>query len=221
MKYILIRIVVLGFALNAWAAPNKPCGSCISSILEGKIPVNDRRYHTFYRLFQIMQIRKPGVIVETGTARQGTTWCVGDGCSTLLFAQWIHKYGGVFYSVDIDSSALMKAAQAIEVETDAVHFVHSDSVDFLAQFNGTIDCLYLDSYDFEEDNPTPSQKHHLREIQAAYPHLSQNSIVMIDDCDLPHGGKGKLVIEFLEAKGWKVVERGYQVIMMFGRRKPF
>lgn len=221
MKYKSILIVFLGLAFSAWSVPTSSCTSCITSILEGKIPLNDHRYNTFYRLFQLMQARKPAVIVETGTARQGTAWCVGDGCSTLLFAQWVHKFGGVLYSVDIDSTALNKASQAIDVETDNVHFIHSDSIYFLTHFDGIIDCLYLDSYDFEADNPTPSQEHHLREIQAAYPHLSKNSIVMIDDCDLPHGGKGKLVIEFLQAKGWKIVAQGYQVIMMFGRRSPF
>lgn len=54
--------------------------------------------------------------------------------------------------------------------------------------------FYLDSFDFDISNPLPSQKHHLKEIEAAYDKLTDNSVVMIDDCDLPGGGKGKGVI---------------------------
>lgn len=96
-----------------------------------------------------------------------------------------------------------------------IHFVCSDSIAFLQNFGKTIDFLYLDSYDFDFNNPLPSQYHHLYEIQAAYPKLSENSIVMIDDCDLPHGGKGKFAIEFLTERGWKILENRYQVILYF------
>jgi hypothetical protein len=56
--------------------------------------------------------------------------------------------------------------------------------------------------------------HHLKEIQAAYSCLKEDSIIMIDDCDLPGGGKGALVIEYLCARGWVPVMSKYQVILV-------
>jgi hypothetical protein len=54
----------------------------------------------------------------------------------------------------------------------------------------------------------------LKEIEAAYSKLTDQSVVMIDDCQLPQGGKGKLIIDFLIKRGWKKVFDGYQVIMV-------
>ncbi len=213
-NYIFGFLFFLGIIMPAWTESTRhPCKNCISTILEGKIPVSDQRYRTFYLAFELLKDRKAQMIVETGTAREGSAWCVGDGCSTLLFAEWVRRTGGTFYSVDIDEQALKKASQAIGEMTSSIRLICNDSVDFLANFNRKIDFLYLDSYDFEINNPQPSQEHHLKEIQAAYPHLTNKSIIMIDDCDLPHGGKGKLAIEFLLSKGWKIIANEYQVIL--------
>jgi hypothetical protein len=97
---------------------------------------------------------------------------------------------------------------------DHITFVESDSVQFLKEFDKEIDFLYLDSFDYEKENPLPSQEHHLKEIQVVYNKLKPESIVMIDDCDLPGGGKGRLAIDFLTARGWKVVFKSYQVILI-------
>lgn len=214
--YVLNLLLFLGISLHAWTDSTIPCSACNSSILEGKIPDSDKRYPTFCFLFELLKERNAQVIVETGTAREGSAWCEGDGCSTLLFAEWVKRNGGTFYSVDIDKRALRKAKRAIGPTMNAVHLIHNDSVDFLANFNHKIDCLYLDSFDFDCSNPKPSQEHHLKEIQAAYPFLTSKSVVMIDDCALPHGGKGLLVIQFLEDRGWKIIANGYQVILIPG-----
>ena len=77
-----------------------------------------------------------------------------------------------------------------------------------------IDFLYLDSFDFELHNPSPSQEHHLKEIIAVAPRLRKSTIIMVDDCDLPYGGKGKLVIKWLKERGWVEHKSGYQVILV-------
>ena len=189
------------------------CFYC-QNILQGKILEHYQRYPTFLYALNLMHERQSQVIIETGTSRYGKEQCIGDGCSTLIFAEWIERNGGVFYSVDISANAILKASNALDMKKKYVNFVHSDSVQFLTHFNQPIDFLYLDSYDFEVNNPSPSQEHHLKEIMAAYPWLWEESIVMIDDCDLPHGGKGKLAIEFLLDRGWKIVAKGYQVILV-------
>ena len=43
--------------------------------------------------------------------------------------------------------------------------------------------------------------------------LGPDSVVLIDDCDLPGGGKGKTVIEYMTRKGWQVDTSAYQILL--------
>lgn len=189
------------------------------ALLQNKIPKKNMRYDTFHAALKLMRDRNMKTIVETGTARGGRKGFESDGGSTIIFADWAKERGAEFYSVDISLDHLNQAKRGVTQEIGAIpssiHFVCSDSIAFLQNFGKTIDFLYLDSYDFDFNNPLPSQYHHLYEIQAAYPKLSENSIVMIDDCTLPYGGKGKFAIEFLLERGWKILENRYQVILYF------
>lgn len=151
--------------------------------------------------------------METGTARAGAQNFIGEGGSTIIFGDWATQNDAKRYSVDISPEAVFKARNAVRNYVNHVEIVWVDSILFLANFNQPIDFLYLDSYDFDFNNPFPSQHHHLLEIEAAYPQLHENSIVMIDDCGLPYGGKGKLIIPYLLERGWKIVFNGYQVIL--------
>lgn len=183
-------------------------------ILERRLPLSDKRFASFLYAFDLMRQRDVRTIVETGTARGGESNCIGDGGSTLIWAEWAGHFGAVVHSVDIDPKAVSESKAASAASQDHVHVFCGDSVPFLENFNKPIDLLYLDSCDFDIDDPFPSQQHHLNEIQAAYPMLHSNSVVMIDDCDLPHGGKGKLVIDYLLERNWKKVFSSYQVILI-------
>lgn len=186
--------------------------------LEGRIPIHNRRYTSMIKALDLMKERGVKVIVETGTSRDGLSNFEGDGGSSIIFSQFAKEYDAQFYSIDIDKTALNKANQAVKQVLGEVgdnhHFIQSDSIQFLKDFPEKIDFLYLDSYDFDFNNPVPSQAHHLKEIEAAYPRLTSQTIIMIDDCDLPHGGKELLVIDYLLKKGWKIVENKYQVILV-------
>ncbi len=182
--------------------------------LHGRLSTLDKRYPTFRRALDLMEERDTRILVETGTSRSGDRNFKNDGGSSVIFSHWAKQRRCHFYSVDKTKKNLNKAKKAITSFLDATTLVHDDSVHFLEQFPEKIDFLYLDSFDFDENNPEPSQNHHLKEIKAAYEKLSSHSIVMIDDCKLPHGGKGKKAIDFLVMKGWKVVEDRYQVILL-------
>ncbi len=204
----LFSVVYISFAFAT-------CQNCdfAEDILRGKIYPDNFRYKTFTYALQLMRDRNVSMVVETGTARDGLRECASNGCSTIIFAEWIKLFGGEFYSVDINAQHLLNVSEALKDLNPLVNLIHSDSVPFLQDFNKTIDFLYLDSFDFDLNDPTPSQEHHLKEIIAAYPWLVSKSIVMVDDCDLPYGGKGKLVIEYLLNRGWKILAQGYQVIL--------
>jgi hypothetical protein len=206
-KFVFFLSLFLS-AMNCHLLPAK-------DYLANRISSADQRAPTFQACFQLLEARNAKVLVETGTARLGAKNCAGDGCSTILFADWAKDHNATLYSVDICPVAIRKSQKAVRRINRNVQFFTQDSVGFLQNFRQKIDLLYLDSYDFDYDNPTPSQVHHLREIDAALPFLHKDSVIMIDDCALPHGGKGKLVIEYLTSLGWEVFLAGYQVIMVY------
>jgi hypothetical protein len=208
-SYSIILFFVLVLSRGAYAN-----SSGADRILHNKIPRGNMRYNTFAFVLREMERREAKVLVETGTNRGGKTNCLGDGCSTWIFAEWASQHGAELYSVDISPANLQCSKSALGAEKEYVQFVESDSVEFLADFGQPIDFLYLDSYDFEVNNPRPSQEHHLKEIQAALPWLTDNTVIMIDDCDLPYGGKGALVIEYLVNNGWRIAVKGYQVVLV-------
>lgn len=214
MKNILLAVTIL-FATTAAAkiADHPP-----KHYLYDRIPKKNPRYPTLFRAIKLLKMRNAKTIVETGTSRNGNQNFEGDGGSTIIFSEWALDHDAQFYSVDLDPENLWNAKEAVEQQIGQknanIHFVCSDSLEFLKNFTQKIDFLYLDSYDFEVNNPLPSQYHHLYEIQIAYPLLHEKSVVMIDDCDLPHGGKGKLAIAYLLERGWKIIEDHYQVILV-------
>lgn len=174
------------------------------------------REHTFLEALKLLSKYDVKTIVETGTARAGARGFDGDGGSSIIFGHWASLHNAHMYSVDIDLGALKNARSACKKYLACMDFVCNDSVEYLKKFDKQIDFLYLDSFDFDSNDPKPSQQHHLNEIKAAYDKLTDNSIIMIDDCGewLNEGGKGGLVIPWLLDHGWKVYIREYQAILL-------
>jgi len=177
-------------------------------------PRLNKRADTFQQIFDyletIWETRDP-VIVETGTYREENNY-EGDGCSTLLFDQYVAAHGGIFWSVDNDP----KACDLATAETDYAIVVCSDSVEFLASLDGKIDLLYLDSYNITDWNhDCEPAAHHLKELFAARHCLKPGTLVVIDDNIVtPQSkrlGKGRLVYELIEALGGEPYFDSYQV----------
>ena len=183
--------------------------------LANRIHQRDKRHSTFSACLSLLENRNAKILVETGTARNGTKNCTGDGCSTIIFADWAKANGATLFSVDINPAAIRESEKESARSIRKFNLLLKNSVEFLEEFEQPIDFLYLDSYDFEIHNPRPSQLHHLREIEAAYPFLHKDSVIMIDDCNQAHGGKGKLVIDFLTARGWTLFIYSYQAILIY------
>jgi len=182
--------------------------------LRGRLPQGNGRYPTFTEALKLMSSRNVRTIVETGTARCGDTNFDGDGGSTIIFGHWAQTHNASMFSVDISQTHIDLAKAASRPYLSNMSFIMEDSVAFLRNFPGHIDMLYLDSYDYDEKNPGPPQLHNLNEVMAAYDKLTENSIVMIDDCNIPGGGKGKLAIEYLLKRGWYLHTNRHQVILL-------
>ena len=193
-----------------------PLDKQMENMLVAKIPRDNMRYPTAHYMLQLLYDRNVKTIVETGTSRDGDKNCHGDGCSTLIYGYYAKVSGAKMVSVDINAQNCHRAREACAHLGDSVNVIQSDSIKYLKEYNGNlIDFLYLDSYDFDGNNPDPSQKHHELEIEAAYSKLHKRSIVMVDDCSLSCEGKCKLVRKYLLHRGWKMVMNKYQQIFVY------
>lgn len=207
MKSHLIWIVICALV---WAGREEVINTC----LEGLIPMGDRRRATFELSMRLMADRQHKTMVETGTCRNGNTNCALDGCSTILLARWAYFNPGMTLdSVDICERAVEVSKGCVK-DFEMAKVWCSDSIPFLTNYPKPIDFLYLDSYDIDWHNALPSQHHHLKEIIAAYDKLHKDSVVLLDDCDLPRKGKCGLVEKFLLGRGWKVLLTGYQTLLV-------
>lgn len=152
-------------------------------------------------------------IIETGTIRV-PHFKDYDGASTLTFAKLAEATSSEFYSVDLSPQSIETSMAALGSEVGLVHYNCCDSVGFLSSFSKPIDVLYLDSYDYFKENPLPSQIHQAAEIGAAYGKLSNDAVVLLDDCNIEGGGKGLLTDMFLKERGWKLVVDKYQKLFV-------
>ncbi len=215
MKFVIALVVVLAAA----AIVRKMLRyKTLSPLLPRKYNFGKRR-DTLREVLRLLDARGAKVLVETGVARMGLEKSKGDGASTIVFGLWSRQNDAHLYSVDIDPEATAKAGEAVAAMelADHVTLVTSDSVAYLAEFTDAVDFLYLDSYDYHKTDTAiqeASQAHHLKEIEAIEGCLHDGTVILIDDCDMPNGGKGKLVIERLTANGWQVHMSEYQVILL-------
>jgi hypothetical protein len=131
-------------------------------------------YLTFKELFKNINSRKDLLILESGIASAGTQ-------STYLFNEYIKKYGGKFWSVDINKNLVEGHKGNMCPGTT---LVCDDSVNFFKNWvkeNDKVDVVYLDSYDLDFYNPQPSAMHGLNEYLALQPVFKTGSLLLIDD----------------------------------------
>lgn len=187
-------------------------------------PVRDRAT-SLSLVFELLDQKKikDFFIVETGCMRadHGQLALGDDGASTYIFDDFINYYDGEVASVDINPD---NVAHAQKMVSDRTTVYCSDSVEFLWNIpeKRKIDLLYLDSYDFEPENPIPSQKHHLKELTAVMKNLKKGSIIMVDDnantpefewfTKIAQGGKAGFVKEFMKDIGAELLLDEYQII---------
>ena len=200
-------------------------------MFSGKGVPKHLNYLTFRELFKNMEGLKDPIILETGIASAGTM-------STYLFNEYIKKYGGRFWSVDLNKN-LVDGLQGYMCP--ATTLVHNDSVSFLRDWvkfnpNKQANVVYLDSYDLDWDNPHPSAIHGLNEYLALIPALKKNTLLLIDDtpstpywCDFRHDlydrmqnyfiknnslpGKGQYILNVY--KDATILKHNYQLLYKF------
>lgn len=190
------------------------------------------RFPTFKLALNLFLRRGGHCIVETGCVRAEGDYGAGCSTILFseLLARYGGQLFSVDLDRDhIDVAERLTAhcrdSRAL-FHDDSLRFLTS-TLPTAANFPGTIDLLYLDSLDYPlteiqselsaadlnglsadkiaaalPHRVLPPQEHCLAELLAARPLLGENSIVMIDDNDLPGGGKSRLAKRFLHSDGW-------------------
>ncbi len=177
-----------------------------------------KRRITFAKALELLNERQARVMIETGTSRNGLRNAKSDGAATIVFGKWAKLNNAFLHSVDINEEST-NAAQKEVYAQDLQEYVKihlSDSLAFLERFDENVDFLYLDSYDYSNDPEVQlkSQTHHLKEFKIIENRLHEKTIVLIDDCRLPNGGKGKLVVDYMVKKDWKILMNEYQILLI-------
>lgn len=180
------------------------------------------RYVTFKIALNLLNQNNGKLVVETGTIRFADDW--GAGMSTQLFADYCQTYGGKVVTVDIREDNISTCRKVTQDLSHVITYVCADSAFYLAEYNGPkIDLLYLDSYDFpvngkvedREEGVDKPQAHNLLEFKLAEKHLASNAVLLLDDNNLPFGGKPKLTKEYLRTKPeWKCLYESQQSAWM-------
>jgi cephalosporin hydroxylase len=174
-------------------------------------PKLGNRRDGFQKIFDYLDTIKRPIIVETGTYREQDNY-TGDGCSTLLFDNYVKYHGGSLVSIDIDP----KACELAETNTKWAEVICGDSVETLSELDGKADLLYLDSFNIHNwlDDWAPAA-HHLKELFAAKNILKEGTLIVVDDNIIDNFGrrlgKGRLIYELMEALDISTYIDEYQV----------
>jgi predicted O-methyltransferase YrrM len=179
-----------------------------------------RRYRTMSTALELVLARSGAdrTLVETGCVRERNDYSAGY--STVLFGEFLTRHGGTLHTVDLSEKNMTLCRRLTKRYAAHVRYHVGDSAAFLAgwgtQHAAPIDLLYLDSFDYPEGPDdalrTASQVHCRAELEAALPFLAPQAVVLIDDGDLPGGGKPRLAKERLAELGWTCVIDDYQTL---------
>jgi hypothetical protein len=176
-----------------------------------------QRADAFRLIFSLLESNNKKLfnIVETGVIRKLGNW--NDGQSTYLFQEFLKTHSGKLRSVDISSENCSVARTIVNNEISEIFC--DDSVNFLSTINSTeVDLFFLDSYDVDWNDCSPSANHHLKEFKEIENNLTPGTIIAIDDNTFINGqlvGKGRDIFNYLESKNVLPVYDKYIIIYVW------
>ena len=119
--------------------------------------------------------------------------------STIMFAEYAKFINGKLYTCDISKKNIENAKKFTSNFKSYVNYYTDDSVNFLNNFNKTIDLLYLDCFDGHDKDK--ASEHQFKEAQASIDKLCSNALILLDD----KGAKTNLSIDFYKKNGFKTI----------------
>jgi hypothetical protein len=140
--------------------------------------------------------------------------CCTDGHSTYFWA----RAGFTTHTVDVDPNCRDQLALAYRnldepFPENLKVCVPCDGIEFLREFAGSIDLLFLDGWD---KGTLGYAEHHLEAYVAARPKLARRHLISVDDTDFDtaEGGKDHLLAPQLIADGYVPIIKGRQTVFL-------
>lgn len=172
---------------------------------------SNSRYWTWQLTLGILaQTRKNPLIVETGCQRQEDD--LGAGMSTSILGEFVQRYGGKLITVDLFQRHLDVCRACTLEYQNVIEYVASDSLKYMSSYKGPpADMVYLDSLDYpvgenagDIEMQKAAQEHCLKEFKFGWNSglITEDTLVLIDDNQLPGGGKPRMLKEHLVQEGW-------------------
>jgi predicted O-methyltransferase YrrM len=169
----------------------------------------DHRLETFALMVSHVENR-PGLIVETGTARIEGNWG-GDGQSTLIWDWLAERLPVRVKSVDINPEFVEIARKQVK----HTEVICANSLNMLSGLSDVdlydMTLLYLDSFDWHPSIALDSMFHHMAELATVWAKLPRGCLVVVDDRHSDTQGKHFMVQVFMEQLGIKPAFVGYQI----------
>ena len=173
----------------------------------------------FVPTFEILLSKNhDSVIVEMETQSSYNSNCDGGG-STHLFACYVNRYSGSFYSVDrckINVDNGLRELKQRKLLRGNTHIVNDEFANFIQNFHGSIDLISMNPRDYRgsETDLKNSQEKMLQQFKYSEALLADDALVLIDGVidDVTYEGCGKLLITYLMGKNYKLLHGTYQFL---------
>ena len=175
--------------------------------------------------------RNPVVLIEIGTTRENIP---GQG-STRKFAEFCQHQNFHFITVDLDPNNTQCASELFKKMGAPFDAVTAKGEEFLKQFKGIFDFIFLDAYDFDHGNHSELRQSrykkylgsainddachqmHLDCAMSINTKLASDGLVCIDDAWLDDGkwtAKGTLAIPYLLDNQFKLVDFRNRAVLL-------
>lgn len=170
--------------------------------------------------------------VEIGTTREDIP---GQG-STIQLATLCHELGIQFITVDMDPNNTQLATITMMSESLSGVAINKKGEDYLAEYNGQLDFVFLDAYDFDHGNHSELRQAryekylgqridekechvmHLKCAESLNNILSKDGVICIDDTwrdeQNKWTAKGTLAVPFLLNQGFKIIDERNRAVLL-------
>lgn len=174
------------------------------------------------------------ILIEIGSTRENVP---GQG-STRIIADYCQTEKVDFITVDMDPHNTASAASMFKSMGTSFKAVNQKGEDFLREYEGDMDFVFLDAYDFDHGkhselrqsryekflgsriDETECHQMHLDCAQSVHAKLSPHGLVCVDDTWLVDGkwtAKGTLAMPYLLGNGFELVDARNRAALL--RRK--